>query len=85
MVRKLDIFNHIWPKAFQQRLERVCKIVDITKRSNDIPMMSDLDERFRVMDLFDEYQQVLSLASPPLEIVGISSGRGRAASTTVRC
>src|SRR5690606_40849541 len=41
-VRKLDIFNHIWPKAFQQRLEQVSKIVDITKRSNDIPMMTDL-------------------------------------------
>src|SRR5690606_34181056 len=68
-VRKLDIFNHIWPKAFQTKLEQVCKIVDITKRSNDIPMMSDLDERFRVMDRFDEYQQVLSLASPPLEVV----------------
>jgi len=31
--------------------------------------MSDFDARFRVMDLFDEYSQVLSLASPPLEIV----------------
>src|SRR5690606_25415587 len=69
IVRKLDIFNHIWPKPFQARLEQVCQIVDITKRSNDIPMMSDLDERFRVMDMFDEYQQVLSLASPPLEVV----------------
>jgi predicted TIM-barrel fold metal-dependent hydrolase len=68
-VRKLDIFNHIWPKAFQTRLEQVSQIVDITKRSNDIPMMSDLDERFRVMDMFDEYQQVLSLASPPLEVI----------------
>lgn len=68
-MRKLDIFNHIWPKAFHAKLEQVCKIVDITKRSNDVPMMVDLDERFRVMDLFDGYQQVLSLASPPLEVI----------------
>lgn len=68
-MRKLDIFNHIWPKAFHAKLEQVCKIADITKRSNDVPMMVDLDERFRVMDLFDGYQQVLSLASPPLEVI----------------
>ncbi|MFO7286386.1 MAG: amidohydrolase [Gammaproteobacteria bacterium] len=68
-MRKLDIFNHIWPKAFHAKLEQTCKIVDITKRSNDVPMMVDLDERFRVMDLFEGYQQVLSLASPPLEVV----------------
>ncbi|HEX7082216.1 MAG TPA: amidohydrolase family protein [Gammaproteobacteria bacterium] len=68
-MRKLDIFNHIWPKSFHAKLEEACKIVDITKRSNDVPMMVDLDERFRVMDMFDEYSQVLSLASPPLEIV----------------
>ena len=68
-MRKLDIFNHIWPKSFHQRLTEVSEIKDITKRSNDVPMMVDLDERFRVMDMFDEYQQILSLASPPLEII----------------
>jgi len=31
--------------------------------------MTELDERFRVMDMFDDYSQILSLASPPLEIV----------------
>src|SRR5690606_26263498 len=51
------------------KLEQACKIVDITKRSNDVPMMVDLDERFRVMDLFEGYQQILSLASPPLEVI----------------
>jgi aminocarboxymuconate-semialdehyde decarboxylase len=68
-VRKLDIFNHIWPRAFHAKLEQVSPIRDITKRSNDVPMMVDLDERFRVMDTFDDYQQVLSLASPPLEVM----------------
>jgi aminocarboxymuconate-semialdehyde decarboxylase len=31
-------------------------------------MMTDLDERFRIMDSFDEYCQILSLSSPPIEI-----------------
>ena len=35
---------------------------DIGKRMRDIPMLADLDVRFRVMDRFGEYQQVLSLA-----------------------
>ena len=69
-MRKLDIFNHIWPKAFHAHLTEVSPIRDITMRSNDVPMMVDLDERFRVMDMFEDYQQVLSLASPPLEIMG---------------
>ena len=33
-------------------------------------MMTDLDKRFAVMDKFDEYQQILSLASPPPDAMG---------------
>jgi uncharacterized protein len=33
----------------------------------NIPMLTDLDVRFRVMDAFDEYQQILSLPTPPIE------------------
>ena len=32
--------------------------------------MVDLDERFRMMDLFDDYVQLLSLAAPPIEALG---------------
>jgi predicted TIM-barrel fold metal-dependent hydrolase len=31
-------------------------------------MLADLDVRFRVMDTFDDYQQVLSLPTPPIEV-----------------
>ena len=43
---------------------------DMGKRVRGVPMLYDLDERFRVMDRFDDYQQVLSLASPPIEALG---------------
>jgi predicted TIM-barrel fold metal-dependent hydrolase len=33
-------------------------------------MLYDLDERFRVMDRFDGYEQILSLPTPPLEVMG---------------
>jgi uncharacterized protein len=69
-LRKIDIFNHIWPKKFYEAFSQsLGSITEITRRSAAIPMMTDLDIRFRVMDEFEGYQQVLSLASPPLEIV----------------
>jgi len=43
---------------------------DMGKRVASVPMIIDLDVRFRVMDKFDEYQQILSLSSPPPEVLG---------------
>lgn len=68
-VRKIDVFNHIYPPAYYARLMRVAPdYKDIGKRMRGIPMLVDLDVRFRVMDGFDTYQQILSLPTPPLEV-----------------
>lgn len=40
---------------------------DMGKRSRSLPQLRDLDVRFRVMDGFGDYQQVLSLPTPPIE------------------
>ena len=66
---KIDIFNHIWPMPFYERLKRVVpQFKDMGKRVTNIPMLVNLDIRLRIMDEFgDDYRQVLSLASPPLE------------------
>ncbi len=40
---------------------------DMGKRVKNIPAIYDLEARFRTMDQFDEYTQVLSLGSPPVE------------------
>jgi predicted TIM-barrel fold metal-dependent hydrolase len=70
-MRKLDAYNHIWPEPYYAALKDVMgPMTDITRRSEAVPMMVDLDVRFRVMDRFDDYQQILSLASPPLELAG---------------
>src|SRR5579871_1774676 len=37
------------------------------KRSRNLPVIYDLHARFRMMDEFDDYSQILSLASPPIE------------------
>src|SRR5262245_27313092 len=69
-MRKLDVFNHIYPAAyFEQMLALAPGFKDIGKRMRGIPMLVDLDERFRVMDRFgSDYQQVLSIATPPIEV-----------------
>jgi predicted TIM-barrel fold metal-dependent hydrolase len=63
-MRKVDIFNHVMPLKF---FERIGDYKDIGKRMREVPMLYDLDERFRVMDRFPEYVQVLSAGMPPVE------------------
>lgn len=67
---KIDIFNHILPKPFFDNITKVNPdLADIGKRFRSIPVLVDLEARFRVMDMFDEYVQVISLPNPP-EILG---------------
>src|SRR5262249_8549708 len=61
-LRKIDLFTHILPPGYYERFMAVApSFKDIGKRMRGIPMLWDLDVRFRVMDGFPEYQQVLSL------------------------
>jgi predicted TIM-barrel fold metal-dependent hydrolase len=65
---KIDIFNHILPERFFAEFLRIAPgLKDMGKRSRNIPVMWDLDARFRLMDEFGDYRQVISLASPPIE------------------
>ena len=68
-MKKIDVFNHIWPEPFFKALiDTIGTMSDMTRRSGMVPMMTNLDRRFEVMDMFgDDYCQILSLASPPLE------------------
>ncbi|MCX7173864.1 MAG: amidohydrolase family protein [Proteobacteria bacterium] len=71
---KLDIFNHIFPRAYYDRMLKVAPGgKDMHKRVRDIPYIVDLDERFRIMDRFDDYAQILSLSSPPIEVYGTAA------------
>ena len=63
-MRKIDIFNHVMPMKF---FERIGDYKDIGKRMREVPMLYDLDVRFRVMDRFPGYQQVLCAGMPPIE------------------
>ncbi len=67
---KLDIFNHIFPKNyFDKMLEVAGNYKDMGKRVRAIPVLYDLEARLRVMDQFDDYAQVICLGAPPLEVL----------------
>lgn len=68
MALKIDLFNHFFPKRFwEEFLSFSGNMKDMGKRVRNIPGIFDLDTRFRTMDEFGEYTQLLSLGSPPVE------------------
>src|SRR5262249_41428097 len=69
---KIDVFNHFTPKRFFDEYINVSgsgRPKDIGKRVRHIPHLVDLDARFRVMDEFGDYCQILSIPLPPIEIL----------------
>ncbi len=68
-MKKRDIYNHFFPKAYADKMMEINPdLPDIGKRVRSIPMLFDLDVRFRAMDLFgDEYSQILTIPMPPPE------------------
>ena len=67
-MRKIDIFTHIMPTPYHTLLTKLAPdFADVGKRMRGVPMLTDLDLRFRVMDAFESYQQILSLPTPPIE------------------
>ena len=59
-MKKVDVFNHIWPTQYYEKVQQVAPhLKDMGNRVKSVPMITDLDERFRVMDMFDDYNQIL--------------------------
>jgi len=64
---KIDVFSHILPPKFYSKFHEAIDS-EIHKQLHEIiPSLYDMDARFRVIDRFGDYSQVLTLASPPLE------------------
>jgi len=67
---KIDVFNHIFPIRFFDKLDEVAAShKDMGKRSRNVRALFDLDLRFKMMDLFGDYRQIISIASPPIEVM----------------
>jgi aminocarboxymuconate-semialdehyde decarboxylase len=67
---KLDIYNHVWPPLFVEHLKRGGTEHPLLKRVLKFQNLYDMDARRRLMDRYDGYCQVLSMAGPPIEDFG---------------
>src|SRR5207302_10801789 len=73
-MQKIDVFPHILPRRYFERMLAVAPAgMALQKRMSGIPVLVDVDRRFRIMDGYEGYVQVLTLASPPIEVVGGSA------------
>jgi predicted TIM-barrel fold metal-dependent hydrolase len=67
-VRYIDAYNHFFPKRYYDALlETPAGTKDLGKRVRGIPALSNLDERRRVVGMFEDYAQLLSLGLPAVE------------------
>lgn len=69
-MRKIDIFNHIMPRKFFDRLQKIAPNLMVLDYFRNLPALWDLDAHLRVMDQFEGYEQVISLSNPPIENLG---------------
>ncbi|MGP3920226.1 amidohydrolase family protein [Nonomuraea sp. 10N515B] len=67
---KVDAYSHILPAPYFERMRELAVDPGALKRWLDLSALHDLDARLRMMDEFgDGYQQVLTLSSPPIELL----------------
>jgi uncharacterized protein len=77
-MRKIDVFAHILPAGYLERLEAQLAsslgAAQLRYYQEGVfhfdPVLTDLDARWRRIDAYGDYAQVLVLAVPPLEEVG---------------
>jgi aminocarboxymuconate-semialdehyde decarboxylase len=67
---KIDVFPHILPRRYFDRMLEVAPPgLALQKRMSGIPVLVDLSLRLAMMDRWEGYVQVLTLANPPIEVV----------------
>jgi aminocarboxymuconate-semialdehyde decarboxylase len=70
---KIDAFCHIMPRAYYDRflaLDVNKETEDLRMKISTLPTLVDLDERFRQMDEYGEYRQIIAMAAPPVWDLG---------------
>lgn len=64
----IDIYTHIFPGDFFRQMSKAApKLENIGKRMAAVKPVQDLNIRFKLMDGFGDYRQLISLPNPPLE------------------
>jgi uncharacterized protein len=66
----IDVFNHFLPPAFVSAVQRLSRRPPLMfERACQIPAMTHIDFRCEVMRRFPGYRQIISLASPTVEVL----------------
>lgn len=64
----IDVFTHVLPERTKDAMERFgTGFGTMGSRIRAMRMLYDLEARFRAMDEFGDYRQIISLSSPPIE------------------
>jgi aminocarboxymuconate-semialdehyde decarboxylase len=64
----IDIYCHIFPdRYFQEMIKVAPNLENIGKRLRGVTKLFDLDARFKEMDEFGNYRQIISLPNPAIE------------------
>jgi predicted TIM-barrel fold metal-dependent hydrolase len=66
---KIDIFNHVSPRAYLDLLKEHSNDPGIVKRMTGIRMLWDIEARLKMLEEWPDVQQVLTLALPPPEVL----------------
>lgn len=72
-MQKIDAFCHVMPWPYYSRffeLDVSLHAANLRKRVSNIPALVDMDLRFRQMDEFGDYRQIINIAAPPVEDLG---------------
>ena len=74
---KIDAFAHIVPERFEKRLRKILAENGVTDRVklfepwlDEDPVLCNLDARWRLLEPFDDYRQILVLGAFPVEELG---------------
>jgi len=64
----IDIYCHIYPERFSQAMMKAApNLGNIAQRLRRVSKLFDLDARFKEMDEYGDYRQIISLPNPPIE------------------
>ena len=64
----VDIYCHIYPDRFFQEMTKAApNLENIGKRLRGVTKLFDLDARFKEMDEFGDYREIISLPNPAIE------------------
>ncbi len=70
-MKKIDIYNHVIPMAYLEKMKQLSKDPGIVKRMSSLRMLWDIEARVAMLkEKFPEVQQVLTLGLPSPELLG---------------